>query len=323
MQGKVMPENSAQIQLYAGIDVCKDRLNVYLHPIGERLQVGNDRQGCSRLKRHLAGRAVALVVMEATAKYHRLAYRALAAAGLGVAVVNPLRARLFAEAAGTLAKTDRVDARMLAILGQALGPQAVPPAPEAVEALAELVRARRAATAEKTAIENRRAASQTAFLRAELARKIKSHESHIARLAAEIKRRIAADPALARRHAILLSIPGIGPCAAAAMLAETPELGALSGKAAASLAGLAPIACDSGQTVGLRRIRGGRAGVRAPLYMAALTAARHHPDLARFHRRLIAAGKKPKIVLTAIMRKLIVLANTLLKENRLWRPMPA
>ena len=211
MQGKVMPESSTQAQLYAGIDVCKDRLDVYLHPIGEHFSVSNDAAGCARLKRKLARLPVTGVVMEATAKYHRLAHKQLSAAGFEVSVANPLRARLFAEAAGMLAKTDRVDAMMLARMGAALGLEATPPAPEAIEALAELVRARRAATAEKTALENRRGASATAFLRGELARRVKALAGHIARLAAEIERRIAADPALAGRQAILVSIPGIGP----------------------------------------------------------------------------------------------------------------
>jgi len=128
MQGKVMPESSTQAQLYAGIDVCKDRLDVYLHPIGEHFSVSNDAAGCARLKRKLARLPVTGVVMEATAKYHRLAHKQLSAAGFEVSVANPLRARLFAEAAGMLAKTDRVDAMMLARMGAALGLEATPPA---------------------------------------------------------------------------------------------------------------------------------------------------------------------------------------------------
>ena len=233
MQGKIMSEQGTPEPVYVGIDVCKERLDIYLHPAGRRLCIANDRVGLKRLKQALAGLDVALVVMEATAKYHRLAQRGLAQAGFGVAVVNPLRARLFAEATGTLAKTDRVDAMMLAIMGAAIGPKARPPASAEIEALQELVRARSAATREMTRLTNRRGAAQTPFLKTELRRQIGNLERSIARLAAEIARRIAADPVLARRYRILLSIPGVGPAVAPVLLADCAELGGLSAKAAA------------------------------------------------------------------------------------------
>lgn len=318
MQGKVLLEARSAHPVYAGIDVCKDHLDVYLHPLTHRWRVANDRDGVRRLKRLLAGHDVALIVMEATAKYHRLAHRSLSQGGFAVAVVNPLRSRLFAEAIGTRAKTDRVDAKMLAILGDALGPQAMPPVPEAIEALQELVHARNAATAERTALANRLAASQTAFLRAEIRRRLKSLDGHIERLAAEIAARIAADPALARRYAILVSIPGVGSGVAANLLVDLAELGFLDRHAIACLAGVAPFADDSGEAAGQRHIKGGRANPRRALYWAALSAARHNPDLSAFYKRLVESGKKPKLALTAVMRKLVVLANTLLKENRLW-----
>ena len=320
MQGKIMSEQSTARPVYVGVDVCKERLDVYVHPTGQRLSVANSRDGLKQLTRALAGLDVALVVMEATAKYHRLAQRTLAQAGFPVAVVNPLRARLFAEAAGALAKTDRIDARMLAVMGAALDPQARPPAPVEMEALQELVRARSAATRDLTGLKNRRAAAQTTFLKAELRRQIDNLERSIARLAAEVERRIADDPALDRRRQILLSIPGIGPGVTAVLLADCAELGALSPKAAGLLAGLAPIARDTGDTTGQRHIKGGRKSVRNALYMAALSAARSNPPLNTFHQRLRAHGKKPKVALTAVMRKLIVLANTLIKEDRKWQP---
>jgi len=320
MQGKIMSEQSAAQPVYVGVDVCKDRLDIFVHPTGQRLGVANDRDGLKRLKRTLAGLDAALVVMEATAKYHRLAQRTLAQAGLLVAVVNPLRARLFAEAAGALAKTDRVDARMLAIMAAALDPQARPPAPVAMEALQELVRARSAATRDLTGLKNRRAATQTPFVKTELGRQIGNLERSIGRLSAEIERRIADDPVLDRRRQILMSIPGVGPAVAAVLLTDCAELGELSPKAAGLLAGLAPIACDTGQTSGQRHIRGGRRTVRNALYMAALSAARANPQLKTFHQRLRDHGKKPKVALTAVMRKLIILANTLIKEDRQWLP---
>jgi transposase len=318
MQGKNPLEARSAQPVYVGIDVCKDHLDVYLHPRTERWRVANDRGGIRQLKRRLGEQDVILVVMEATGKYHRLAHRSLSQGGLAVAVINPLRSRLFAEANGTLAKTDRVDARMLAIFGQALGPQPRPPAPQAIEALQELVHARNAATTERTALANRLAASQAAFLRKELRGRLKSLEGHIKRLEIEIAARIAVDPALARRRQILLSIPGVGPGVAANLLADLAELGSLDRHAIACLAGVAPFADDSGDAVGQRHIKGGRASPRRALYWAALSAARYNPDLSVFYKRLVESGKKRKLALTAVMRKLVVLANSLLKENRLW-----
>ncbi|MCG8545519.1 MAG: transposase [Alphaproteobacteria bacterium] len=318
MQGQIQPEARNAQAVYVGIDVCKDRLDVYLHPLAQRFAVANNRDGIKRLGRKLGRHTLALVVMEATAKYHRLAHRSLSQSGFAVAIVNPLRARLFAEALGTRAKTDRVDARMLAILGEALTPQAMAPATETIEGLQELVHARNAATAERTALANRLGASQTAFLKRELARRLKSLDSHIERLTAQIAAHIDGEAVLARRHAILLSIPGIGPAVAATLIADLPELGSLNRRAIACLAGLAPFADDSGQAEGLRHIKGGRAQPRRALYWAALSAARYNPDLAVFYKRLRDKGKKPKVALTAVMRKLVVLANTLLKDDRHW-----
>jgi transposase len=318
MQGKCLLEARSAQPVYVGIDVCKERLDVHLHPLALSWQVTNDRTGLRRLKRLLAEHKVTLIVMEATAKYHRLAHRSLSQSGFAVAVVNPLRSRLFAEAIGTHAKTDRVDAKVLAILGEALEPQARPPAPEELEALQELVHARNAATREHTALANRLAASQVALLRKELKQRLKSLDGHIERLAAAIAARIAADPALARRYEILVSIPGVGPGVAANLLVDLAELGSLDRRAAACLAGVAPFADDSGETAGQRHIKGGRASPRRALYMAAISAKTHNPELRTFYKRLIESGKKAKIALTAVMRKLVVLANTLLKEDRLW-----
>jgi transposase len=323
MQGQKSPERSAQTGVYVGIDVCKDALDVFLHPIGQNLRIANTPDGLRALKRRLAPFSVTLVVMEATAKFHRQAHRSLHAAGFAVAVVNPLRARLFAEAAGQLAKTDRIDARMLALMGDALDPRALAPVPEDLEALQELVRARAHAIADQTALSNQRGASQTAFLKAELARRLTALAKHVARLDLEIRRRLDADCALKRRYDILISIPGVGPVAAVALIVGLPELGQCSSKAAALLAGLAPIARESGTKAGERHIAGGRAFVRTSLYMAAVAAARFNPQLCEDYTRLRAAGKSAKLALTAIMRKLVVLANVLITENRAWQPIHA
>jgi len=318
-----VPEADANAAVYVGIDVCKARLDVHLHPIGEHFAVANDAGGWRSLKRRLLAFPITRVVMEATSKYHRAAHRSLDAAGLAVAVVNPLRARLFAEACGALAKTDAIDARLLALMAEKLDPSATPPPRDVVEAVQELARARTAAIGERGAITQRRETTTTAFLRAELARRARALETHVARLDAEIARRIAADPLLARRQAIVRSIPGIGPVAAVALIATLDEIGQITGKQATALAGLAPFARDSGPRRGQRRVRGGRADLRTPLYMAAMSAARYNPDLKRFHKRLRDNGKPPKLVFIAVARKLLVLANTLVSQNRIWTPIPA
>jgi transposase len=323
MQGQVLPERSTIIPVYAGIDVCKDWLDVYLHPIGQALRAANNREGILRLKRRLAQHSVVRIVMEATGKYHRQAHRTLHASGFATAIVNPLRARLFAEAIGALAKTDRLDARALALLAESLEPSATPPTPERLEELQELVRARAAGVADRTALINQLGQAQTAFLKAELRRRCAAIARAIIRLDTEIKRRIAREPGLARRCEIVSSIAGAGFVTAVTIAVELDEIGTCSGKAAAMLAGLAPVAHDSGEKSGQRHIRGGRAVVRTGLYMAAVAAARCNPDLKAFYKRLRARGKPFKVAITAVMRKLLVLANTLITQDRLWTPVYA
>ena len=320
MQGKEPSQQSVTRRVYLGIDVSKARLDVYIHPLGRMLSVSNDAGGLKRLKKAVADCDVALVVMEATGKFHRLGHRFLHDSGFRVAVVNPARSRKFADALGALAKTDAIDARVLAILGESLRPGAVPPPPESVESLQELTRGRDAAVESRTAVLNQIGASKTPSLIRELKRQLRAVETAIANLEAEIRRLVEADPAMARRFEILTSIPGIGPAAAIALIAGLAEIGRLSAKEVAMLVGLAPLADDSGERRGTRSIRGGRANVRTALYMPANSAARHNPDLKVFYDRLIAKGKKAKVAITAVMRKLLVLANTLVAEDRLWQP---
>ena len=302
MQGKVLPERSAT-QVYVGIDVCKARLDVYLHPLGAKFAVSNDAHGFRRLKRSLEGHEVALVVMEATGKLHRAAHRSLVAESFAVAVVNPLRARLFAEAAGALAKTDGVDARMLAVLGESMKPSPTAPPSALMQTLRDVLGCRDAAVAARTALLNQLGEASVPVAIAEIKRQIRAVETSLAHLEAEIERLIAADPSLARRLAVLTSIPGIGTTTAVALIVGLAEIGALSDKQA-----------------GARHIRGGRPQLRRALYMAALSATRCNPDLKAVYDRLRAAGKKPKVALVAVMRKLVILANALVTQNRLWEP---
>ena len=320
MQGKVKPEPNAQTKVYVGIDTCKAWLDVYVHPIGLAFRVPNSYEGLKQLKRRLTGLVVVLIVMEATGKLHREAYRNLTDSGHAVAVVNPLRSRLFAEALGQLAKTDKVDARMLALMGAMLEPKAKPPAPETIETFQELVRGREAFVQQRTALLNQLGDAKATFLKQQIRRQIRTIEAAIERLQKEIMRIVKADPGLARRYEILVSIKGIGPVTAVAILANFPEIGTCNAKQSAMLAGLAPIANDSGDRAGTRSIKGGRAGLRTGIYMAAVSAASSNPGLRAFYDRLVAAGKLPKVALTAVMRKLIVLANTLIREDRLWTP---
>ena len=319
MQGKVTTED-AMSPVYVGIDVCKERLDVYLHPIGKRFCVANDAGGWRCLIRRLAKHRVELVVMEPTSKYHRAAHRHLAAVGLAVALINPHRARLFAQALGELAKTDRIDARILALAGERLQPDQVRPPTADEEALEELAGARSAALDERTAITNRLRTTSLAFLRRELAARLRSLDRHIKRLEIRIEAMIAADPVRARHAAIIRSIPGMGPVNVLAILTGLREIGRVNGKEATALAGLAPFAHDSGPRQGQRRIRGGRANLRKALYMAAVSASRCNPELKSFYQRLRANGKSAKLALIAVARKLIVLANTLVTQGRSWMP---
>lgn len=322
MQGKVS-EAKAEAAVYVGIDVSKAWLDIYLHPIGHAFRVPNSKEGLRSLNRELTGHPPALIVLEATGKLHRLAHRTLAAAGHPAAVVNPYRSRKLADAFGELAKTDRIDARMLALYGELIGPRPSVAPGKILSELQEVALARQSAIAEKTALNNRLAAAESAIVRTILKRQLAQTERVIAALEAAIAELIGRDDALQRRYDILVSIKGVGPVAAAMLVACMSELGTLDRKKAALLAGLAPLNCDSGERRGQRHIRGGRGHVRCVLYMAALAAIRSNADFMAFHQRLRAAGKAPKVALVAVMRKLVILANSLLRENRHWEPRQA
>lgn len=322
MQGKELSNQEARVECSVGIDVSKSWLDVCVLPRGETLRLGNTLQGLRQLKRWLRGRRVALIALEATGKWHRAAHRSLYASGLPVTVVDPFRVRMFAKAAGILAKTDRLDAQVLASFAATMDPRIRPPAPEALDALQELVRARHSATTQNTSLRNQLASAQTAFVRRHLKGRITRLKSDIAKLQTEIERRIADDPRLAQRYRILNSIPGVGPIVAATLLASLPELGDASRRQIAMLAGLAPLPDDSGQRQGIRRIKGGRPLVRSMLYLAALSAKRGKNDLGTFYNHLTNIGKKAKVAIIAVARKLVVLANTLIAESRTWTPNP-
>ena len=322
MQGKELSEHVPSEETYIGIDVCKSHLDVHIHPCDETWRVSNDRCGIAAFLRRLAALPVAvrLVVVEATGKWHRAVHRRLHEAGYDVAVVNPYRSRKLADAMGHLAKTDAIDARTLALFGQALRPRITPPPPKTVAALRELVAARRATVAEASALGNRLMTAEHGLVARQLRARMAMLKRHIQAMAISISNAIEADPAMASLFNILTSIPGVGSVAATTMIAELTELGACSRTQIAALLGVAPMNRDSGAMRGRRIIKGGRAPLRAVLYMAAIAAVRCNPEIKAFYERLKNRGKKPKLALTAVMRKLVILANTLVRENRPWAP---
>jgi transposase len=319
MQGK-MTSVGAETAVYAGIDVCKAWLDVYLHPTGQSFRVANSKEGIGLLRQELAGAGVALVVVEATGKLHRLVHRMLSQAGYPVAAVNPARPRKFAEALGQLAKTDKIDARLLALFGACLSPKATPVPAKAVAELQELVLARQAAKADETALKNRYAAAESKVLKQLLKHQLDACARMIRALDAAIAAVLESDAELQRRYGILSSIKGVGPVVAAMLAACLSELGLLAAGKVAALCGVVPYDDDSADRRGLRRIKGGRPHVRQALYMAAVSAARCNPDLKAFYEKLRARGKEAKLALTAVMRKLVILANTLIREDRHWTP---
>ena len=301
-----------------GIDISKDHLDVHRLPGDERRRFDNSKAGHKALIRWI-GDTPARVVYEPTGYYHRALERALAAAGMPIAKVNPRQARRFAEATGNLAKTDALDAAMLTRMGAVLSLEARPVPSGLINDLRDLRTARNALIKDQVAALTRAKAITLPLLKRQNAARLKQIEAQREAVDAEINALIQGDPDLAQRFAILCSIPGIAEVSAAMLLIEMPELGSLDEKQVAALAGLAPIARQSGNWKGKSFIRGGRQQVRQGLYMPALVAIRFNADLKTKYEQLIKAGKAPKQAITAVMRKLIILANALLKKGRQWQ----
>ena len=319
MQGKEASEQETKVKSSVGIDVSKCWLDVHVSPADERLRVANNCAGIRQLKRWLSHFDLALIAIEATGKWHRHVHRSLVASSIRVALIDPLRVRRFAQAQGILAKTDRLDARVLALFAAMMNPSVRAPAPQIMAELAELVVARASAVEAQTALKNQRGAAEGKFLKRQLERRIDRAAKDIAALESEILRRIKTDNGLARRYAILTSIPSFGFAAAATLIACLAEIGGATAKQIGMLAGVAPIADQSGERDGVRVIWGGRPAVRRILYLAALSATRFNADMKAFYQRLRARGKPPKLALIAVARKLVILANTLISEDRTWQ----
>lgn len=306
-----------------GIDISKDHLDAHCSHTCEDRRFANSPAGLKRLRAWLADRRVRLVVYEATGAYHRALEIALCQAGYTLAKVNPLQARRFAEATGRRAKTDRVDAQVLAKMGQVLELRHLTVRDATAATLRELQVARRALDKDKAAAKNRAHQAQHKLVRQQLARRLQGIERDLKALDAAIQEIIAQNATLARRFEILCSIPGIGTATAHALLIDLPELGTLESKPAASLVGVAPMTRESGQWRGRASIRGGRGALRHALFMPTLVACRFNPDLKAKYEALKAAGKPPKVAAIAVMRKLVLLANALVRHNRLWCENPA
>jgi transposase len=298
--------------IYSGLDISKQ--NLQLHLDGLIHDLPNTAAGHRRLLKHLASRPGIHVVCEATGGYEREMVAALQRAKIVVSVLNPARASHFARATGQRAKTDPIDAALLSSYGQALRPKPTAPRTELEQQLNELIR-RRAQLLDFLVAQRQQADRLTApFLRRQAQSLVRRLERDLEQIEDQLNQLRTAAPLLDQRAQKLQAITGVGAITALAVLAELPELGTLNRREVAALAGLAPHPRDSGQWHGRRHIGGGRAAVRRALYMAALVAARCNRQLKEFYQRLKAAGKPAKVALTAVMRKLIVLMNQVLKN---------
>jgi transposase len=291
--------------------------------VTHKLAVDNDAAGMAALGDQLGLNARDLLVMEASGGYERAAHRLLSARDLAVAVVNAARVRAFARASGRLAKTDRVDAEVIARYGAFARPAATPLVTSARQILAELLAYRRQLTAEITARRQQLGHLATPVLRQRAAAALERLHAERRDITRLIEQTIAGDGDLAATATLLQTMPGVGPMLVATLLAQLPELGSLDRRQIASLVGVAPIARDSGTRQGRRPIRGGRGAVRAPLYMAALVASRSNPALRAVYERLRANAKPPKLALVVLMRKMLVTLNAMLRTSMPWRHLAA
>ncbi len=313
---------TTEVPVFIGIDVSKAWVDVAVRPTGEAWRVDQDQEGVEALVLRLQAMSPQCIVMEATGGYEAPIAAALGAAGLPVAVVNPRQVRDFARSQGKLAKTDRLDAAVIAHFGQASGVtgQALR-SPEA-RALEGLVARRRQIIQMRTAEQQRRQRALP-VVREGIEEVIALLNRQVKEIDDELGRRLRESPLWREREDLLRSVPGIGPATVFSLLAELPELGSLDRREAAAVVGVAPLNRDSGKHRGSRRCWGGRGRVRAALYMAALVGVRYNPTLKEFYERLLRAGKPKKVALTACMRKLLTILNAMLKHHTAWNPQTA
>jgi transposase len=309
-------EEAEASKAFVGIDVSKDRLDVYvlLGEGKEAFSVTNDGTGVTALALRLSERCITLIVLEATGGYERLCASTLCASGLPVAVANPKDVRHFAKAARILAKTDALDAGVLALFAQRMRPLPRPLPDASQSALKDLV-IRRRQLSEMLTTETNRVKRARGAVRTGIEEHIRWLKERLDGLNRELEQAVEETPEWKERDAILQSVPGIGPVIAVHLLAELPELGRLDRKRVAGLVGVAPFNDDSGSRTGGRHITGGRCRVRSALYMGTLVAVRHNPPLRDLYRRLCDAGKPKKVALVACMRKMLTILNAMLRDK--------
>lgn len=306
-------------RVYVGIDVSKARLDIAVRPSGDEWSEANDDVGIERLVARLEGLAPELVVLEATGGLQLPLAGALAAAQLPVVVVNPRQVRDFAKATGRLAKTDVLDAQVLAHFAESVCP--LPRAlPDAQAQELAVILARRRQVVEMLTAENNRLRRASEPVRKRIKAHINWLERELGHINKDLGRIIRESAAWREQDDLLRSTPGVGPVLSITLLADLPELGTLNRKQIAALVGVAPLNRDSGTLRGKRTVWGGRAHVRGALYMATLTATRHNPVIKAFYQRLCTAGKAKKVALTACMRKLLLILNSMLKHHTRWGP---
>jgi transposase len=306
------------VDCFVGIDVAKRQLDVHILPSAHAFSVARDAAGLERLVSTLRPHAPRLIVMEATGGLEVVVCAQLAAAGLAVAAINPRQIRAFAIALGRRAKTDRLDAAVIASFAERVRPDPRPLPDATTQALGELVTRRRQIVGMITAEGNR--LQQAVDQR--LQKRLKAHlvwlQRELSSIEDDLDRAIRNSPIWCAQADLLTSVPGVGPATARCLIAELPELGQLDRRRLAALVGVAPISRDSGTRSGTRQIGGGRARLRAALYMATLVGVRHNKALAACHARLIAAGKRPKVALVACMHKLLLILNAIIRTNQPW-----
>ncbi len=308
-------------EVYVGIDVAKTHLDVAVRPTGERWRIPNDDDGIEGLVSRLEASHPALVVLEATGGYGRTLIAALAAASLPVAVVNPRQVRDFARSTGKLAKTDSLDAQALARFGEAVRPEPRPLPDEQARALTAVLERRRQLIAMLVAEKNRLHVV-TAQVKGRIEAHIRWLEQELEGIDRDLDHTIRDSPVWRERDELLQSVPGVGKVLSTTLLAELPELGTLTRHEVAALVGVAPLNRDSGALRGKRTVWGGRARVRAALYMGTLVATRYNPVIRDFYERLLAKGKAKKVALTACMRKLLTILNAMLRHHTHWQHQP-
>ena len=311
--------NERSSEVFIGVDVSRERLDVAVAPSGESMSFANSEDGIALLSDFLKPKNPKLVLFEATGGWEMNAVHHLAAQRLPLVVLNPRQVRDFAKATGQLAKTDAIDARILARFGQAVRPEVRPLKSEELRKLDALITRRRQISGMITAEKNRWV-SAPEWIRPDIEELIEILQKRLAAINRELNKLIRKSPLWREKDKLLQSFPGVGPVTATSLIAELPELGSLTRRQIAALVGLAPLNCDSGSHKGKRKIWGGRADLRSTLYMCALTASNHNPLIRPFYQKLLRAGKPRKVALTACMRKILVILNAMMRSGSCWQP---